>query len=147
MKANGFIPLVAGLALAGCLAQPRVIDARTHPPLPQSDASVAERLKTASAATWLVCLEADVRGGDGAYLGPRRFALGFLTSENKDGTGKVSTAATFIAPNDYFLGRGLSASECDRHPLHWTLWPSWQRSSEPPSPKKRPDPVLKAGRA
>ena len=82
-----------------------------------------------------------------AYLGPRRFALGFLTSENKDGTGKVSTAATFIAPNDYFLGRGLSASECDRHPLQWTPWPSWQRSSEPPSPKKPPDPGLKAGRA
>jgi hypothetical protein len=171
MKANGFIPLVAGLALAGCLAQPRVIDARTHPPLPPNyewRKHVADWMKnafadpaslrgvmvsdpvaidTASAATWLVCLEADVRGSDGAYLGPRRFALGFLTSENKDGTGKVSTAATFIAPNDYFLGRGLSASECDRHPLHWTPWPSWQRSSEPPSPKKRPDPALKARRA
>lgn len=66
------------------------------------------------ALLWLVCLDADAPAANGGYLGPQRFAFGFL----KNGL--------FSAP----LQRGnaqIAARDCDRLPLAWRPWPELQR--------------------
>ncbi len=155
-KAKGPAVALLALALAGW-SEPRALDATSNPPIPASydwRKALATWIKAAfaepaslrgvritepaiidhpSGATWLVCLEADVKGADGAYLGPRRFAIGFATSDARDGTGKVTTSASIITPDD---NRRLAAAECKRPTLVWTAWPGWERTLEPAKRKR-----------
>ena len=162
-RANGLAPTLVTLALvlSGCSVPPRTLDETTNPSLPSGynwKKEIANWMKRAFVEPaslrsvtiadpvpidaqfftgWLVCVEVDARTRNGGYMGPRRFALGFATSASKDGTGKTVTSATLVTPDD---SRRLSPVECDRRPLAWTPWPEWERSLEPPSPKRRSRP-------
>lgn len=159
--------LALALVLSGCVGQPRTLDTITNPPIPPTydwKKNIADWMKSAfvepaslrsvmisdpvateaPSANWLVCLELDARARNGDYMGPRRFALGVLTTEYKDPTGKITTVAALVTPDS--SGR-LSAIECDKQPLRWTAWPNWQQSSAPPSPKKPSAPRLGSGRS
>src|SRR3954447_1790304 len=106
------IGVVSTLALASCIAaQPCTLDERTNPPIPATynwtynwKKAIAEWMKGAfvepsslrsvmisdpvaidlmAAATWMVWVEVAARAKGGDYMGPRRFALGFLTAQSK----------------------------------------------------------------
>src|SRR5690349_6569722 len=102
------IAALSTLALTSCIAaQPRTLDERTNPPIPATydwKKAIAEWMKgafvessslrsvmitdpvaidVAAAATWMVCLNVDARAEGGDYMGPRRFALGFLTIQSR----------------------------------------------------------------
>jgi hypothetical protein len=156
------IAVVSALALASCIAQPRTLDERTNPPIPATynwRKTVAEWMRGAfiepaslrsvmisdpvavdlsSPATWLVCVEVDAQASGGGYMGPRRFALGFLTVQSRasilDPNSKpITSVAAYFPPT---AGQ-IPAAECDRPSLRWTPWPEWQRTLNP-DPKKRP---------
>jgi hypothetical protein len=151
------------LALAGCEMAPRSLDATTHPPIPTSynwRKDVADWMKKtfnepaslhsvmisdpvviddpASPATWLVCVELDPRSGSGAYMGSRRFALGFQTTHPTDvqraANPKAVTAVQFISAG---TPQQISRAQCESQGLRWQAWPDWERASNPPVGKKR----------
>ena len=68
---------------------------------------------------WLVCVDVDVRGPDGAFIGPQRLAFGF--------SGGVMQSAP--------QRRGvtsLASADCDRFPLAWNAFPELERIKAPP---------------
>ena len=158
------IVAVSTLALASCIAaQPRTLDETTNPPLPETATynwkkAIAEWMKgafvessslrsvmitdpvaidLAVAATWMVCVEVDARAKGGDYMGPRRFALGFLTTRSRasvlDPNSKMITSVTPLFPP---TDGQIPATECDRPSLHWRPWPDWARAAEQPKTKK-----------
>jgi len=153
---------VSTLALASCIAaQPCTLDERTNPPIPATynwKKAIAEWMKGAfvepsslrsvmisdpvaidlmAAATWMVWVEVAARAKGGDYMGPRRFALGFLTAQSKasllDPNNKITRSVSPLFPPTQ--GQ-IPASECDRPSLHWRSWPDWARAAEPPKAKK-----------
>ena len=78
-----------------------------------------------SPATWLVCIELDVRDRTGSYMGPKRFALGFQTSRASP---DAKTSVNFIEPGsqqriDHFV--------CDREDISLKPWADWEKSYHP----------------
>src|SRR5689334_16931063 len=68
----------------------------------------------AAPATWLVCVEVDAQASGGGYMGPRRFALGFLTVQSRasilDPNSKtITSVAAYFPPT---AGQ-IPAAECD----------------------------------
>jgi hypothetical protein len=155
--------LIVLLALVGCEMAPRSLDATTHPPIPPSynwRKDVADWMKKrfnepaslrgvmvsdpvviddpASPATWLVCVELDPRSSTGAYMGPRRFALGFRTANPTDAQRAANPKA---AATVQFISAGtpqqISRVQCESQVLQWRAWPDWERASNPPAGKKR----------
>jgi hypothetical protein len=158
MRVNSSVILVLGMCtLVGCSVPPRTIDARTNPPIPANynwKKYVASWMKSffveapslrsvmisdlvaiddPSGVTWLVCVELDARARGGDYMGPRRFALGFLTSEPTTEEKALNRKATTWVQ---FLPGSVPDYECDRYPRSWTPWPEWERALNADDTKK-----------
>jgi hypothetical protein len=64
---------------------------------------------------WLVCMEADAKQANGAYMGPQRFAFGF-------------TRAGYASYPLQRVEARIAKRDCDQLPLVWRRpWPALER--------------------